>query len=90
MPRNPRRKITTKTTENLNLFCRKKAQEEKDILFELFVPFRGYFSYCCKKSKKEMPNSRYAFEKSLALPMFHELTEKDIDYIVMTLKSFIS
>lgn len=41
------------------------------------------------KTKEEFPNSRYAFEHSLALPMYHELTENDIEYILKTLKSLL-
>ena len=40
--------------------------------------------------REEFPNSRYAFEHSLALPMYHELTEDDIQYIVKTIKSILS
>lgn len=39
-----------------------------------------------KKYKKDCPNSLYAFKHSLALPMYHELSETDVDYIVKNLK----
>ncbi len=38
----------------------------------------------------EFINSRYAYKYSLALPMYHELTEDDILYIVTNIKSLIS
>jgi dTDP-4-amino-4,6-dideoxygalactose transaminase len=38
------------------------------------------------KQKKEFPNSTYAFEHSLALPLYHELTEDDVSYIVKCIK----
>jgi dTDP-4-amino-4,6-dideoxygalactose transaminase len=40
--------------------------------------------------REEFPNSKYAFERSLALPMYHELTEEDILYIVKSIKSILS
>lgn len=36
--------------------------------------------------KEKFPNSKYAFERSLALPMYHELSEEKIKYIVEFLK----
>jgi len=42
-----------------------------------------------RKVKREFPNSRYAFEHTLALPMYHELTENDIEYIINNLKSLL-
>lgn len=38
-----------------------------------------------KRYKKECPNSIYAFTHSIALPMYHELKEADIDYIIKSL-----
>ncbi len=35
-------------------------------------------------------NGSYAFKHSLALPMYHELTEEDIDYIVKKLKTCLN
>jgi dTDP-4-amino-4,6-dideoxygalactose transaminase len=35
--------------------------------------------------KRECPNSLYAFEHSIALPMYHELKESDVDYITKSL-----
>lgn len=39
--------------------------------------------------KEEFPNSKYAYEHSLALPMYHELSEENIDYIVGSIKSIL-
>ena len=39
--------------------------------------------------EEEFPHSRHAFEKSLALPMYHELSEDDINYVVTCLKEII-
>jgi dTDP-4-amino-4,6-dideoxygalactose transaminase len=39
-----------------------------------------------EKYKKKCPNSLYAFKHSLALPMYHELSETDVEYIVKSLK----
>ena len=43
------------------------------------------------KSRENIcPNGEYAFKHSLALPMYHELTEDDIDYIVHNLKETLT
>lgn len=38
------------------------------------------------KFKGDCPQGQFAFKHSLALPMYHELTEDDIEYIVQNLK----
>jgi dTDP-4-amino-4,6-dideoxygalactose transaminase len=42
------------------------------------------------QKNKTFPNSYYAFKHSLALPMYHELTEEDIQYIVKNIKNIIN
>jgi len=39
--------------------------------------------------EEEFLNSRHAFEHSLALPMYHELTEDDINYVIINLKEIL-
>jgi len=39
-----------------------------------------------KSRDNNCPNGEYAFKHSLALPMYHELSEDDIEYIVKSLK----
>ena len=54
------------------------------------VPFHRQecFSYLnCKD--EEFPNSNYAAEKSLALPIYPELTKEQIKYVVDTIAEFI-
>lgn len=43
-----------------------------------------------RKYKKECPNSWYAFNHSMALPIYHELKESDIEYIVKCLSISLS
>ena len=42
------------------------------------------------KTKEQFPISEYAFKNSLALPMYHELTTDDVDYIVNSIKKIIT
>lgn len=42
------------------------------------------------KSKDKCPNSLHLFEHSIALPIFYELTEEQIDYIVEKLRKLIN
>ena len=42
------------------------------------------------KTKEHFPISDYAFKNSLALPMYHELTADDVDYIVNSIKKIIT
>jgi dTDP-4-amino-4,6-dideoxygalactose transaminase len=39
--------------------------------------------------ENDFPNTKFVFEQSLALPMYHELTFKDIDYIVSALREVL-
>lgn len=43
-----------------------------------------------KRRENNCPNGEYAFKHSLALPMYHELTEDDIGYIIQNLKEIFS
>jgi dTDP-4-amino-4,6-dideoxygalactose transaminase len=43
-----------------------------------------------RKYEKECPNSLYAFNHSIALPIYHELNESDIDYIIKCLSLSLS
>jgi dTDP-4-amino-4,6-dideoxygalactose transaminase len=43
-----------------------------------------------EKYKKQCPNSLYAFKHSLALPIYHELSEADVKYVVNNLKHSIN
>ena len=40
-------------------------------------------------NENDFPSSKSAFEQSLALPMFHELTFEEIDYVVSALKEIL-
>ena len=42
-----------------------------------------------KSRENTCPNGEYAFKHSLALPMYHELTEDDIEYTVQKLKEIL-
>ena len=42
-----------------------------------------------KSRENTCPKGEYAFKHSLALPMYHELTEDDIEYIVQNLKEIL-
>ena len=42
------------------------------------------------KTKEQFPISEYAFKNSLALPMYHELTTDDVDYIVNSIKKIMA
>jgi len=37
----------------------------------------------------DCPNGKKAFENTIALPMFYELKEEDIDYVVRTLQEVV-
>ncbi|MFW9820757.1 MAG: DegT/DnrJ/EryC1/StrS family aminotransferase [Candidatus Thorarchaeota archaeon] len=41
------------------------------------------------KTSEKYPVSQYVFENSLSLPLYHELTEENVDYIVSSIKSII-
>jgi dTDP-4-amino-4,6-dideoxygalactose transaminase len=43
-----------------------------------------------KRYRKKCPNSSYAFSHTIALPMYHELNESNIDYIVNKLKACLN
>ena len=36
-----------------------------------------------------MPRSKYAFQHCLTLPLYHELTNADQEYVVQQLRSFL-
>lgn len=42
-----------------------------------------------KSKENNCPNGEYAFKHSLALPMYHELTEDNIEYIIQNLKEIL-
>ncbi len=39
---------------------------------------------------KDNPNGKYAYNHTLAIPMYYELTQNQIDYVVKTLKNIIN
>ena len=65
---------------------------EKKIGCEIYYPVPFHRQECfadLKNSDKEFPNSNMAAETSLALPIYPELTDEQIKYIVDTIAEFI-
>ncbi|MDY0079280.1 MAG: DegT/DnrJ/EryC1/StrS family aminotransferase [Ignavibacteriales bacterium] len=69
-----------------------KFLKEKEIGSEIYypVPFHRQECFADLKCKDEdYPVANYAAEHSLALPIFPELTEEQINYVVKSVKAFI-
>ncbi|HOJ17055.1 MAG TPA: DegT/DnrJ/EryC1/StrS family aminotransferase [Ignavibacteriaceae bacterium] len=69
-----------------------KFLKEKEIGSEIYypVPFHRQECFADLKCKDEdYPVANYAAEHSLALPIFPELTEEQINYVIKSVKAFI-
>jgi dTDP-4-amino-4,6-dideoxygalactose transaminase len=71
-----------------------KYLKEKEIGCEIYypVPFHKQecFEYLYKDTKENFEHSDFAAAKSIALPIYPELTEEQITYVVDTIKEFIN
>jgi len=70
-----------------------KELKEKEIGCEIYYPVPFHKQECFKdlygSTKENFEHSDFAAEKSLALPIYPELTDEQITYVVDTIKNFI-
>lgn len=77
--------------ENLNLlmeFLEKNGIQTRGMFYPLHKQpcYKKMFKY----NDRDYPNSNYAYENGLSLPVYYELTETEIKYICETIRKFYS